>query len=226
MGRSSSTTPEAAVFCGANAGAAAGTVAGVRLAATSPLTLFAGVGGDVGLADRVDHTPSPITAITASAPSSHILTRYRRADGAIGVAVLTSTTAVLGGTGSAADNNSGVCSGPLLDPETACSGTSGMRGVETGRSEIGVDSGLRKLLTNASNSSDVRRRASRAASIESRKRSSSASAAFSSNVWTSPSLVTRPPLSQRHPPRKPSRTILFVPTRIRHQSNPTWRLSR
>jgi hypothetical protein len=48
---------------------------------------------------------------------------------------------------------------------------------------MGVDEGLRKLLTNASNSSELRWRACRAAWIDSRSRSSSASAAFSSNGW-------------------------------------------
>lgn len=71
---------------------------------------------------------------------------------------------------------------------------------------MSVDAGVRKPLMNASNSAEVRCRACRAAWIDSRSRSSSASAAFSSNRWRCSSGVTvlhyrRPMLRQAVYPR-------------------------
>lgn len=146
-------------------------------------TGFTTVAGGVSFRPRVDRRPSAMTAMMAPTPRSPTLRRFRFHTGrAVGVGVGVSSTASLDATAEGGASGTGAAAADVR---------------ATDRAPAGADAGARKLCTNASNSSDFRCRAWRAASIDARSRSSSAIAAGSSNGSTDRFCVTRP-LSQHH----------------------------
>ena len=196
--RSSIVTPRAAGLTGADCGAAGrGDTAAFRAVATLSLTT---VGGDARLPRRVDTSATAVTAMMTRMPADRTPRRYRCGTGEAGRAVLSATESVSEGAttvdGDGSGNGSGEWVERLGDSDVACCRASDAREVAVAPSDIGVDAGARKPLMNAANSSEVRCRACRAARIDSRNRSSSASAASSSNGWACSFDDTVPSLSQ------------------------------